>query len=101
MPDTPTGRPVPLAVMTEIDGVVAVYSAAHDQVMVLSPTASDIWRLLDGVRSEQQVVEAVAELYDMPSDSIASDVSAMIACFREKGLLEMTPPVGPGDRGAG
>ena len=74
--------------MTELDGVVAVYAAARDEVMVLSESASDIWRLLDGVRSEQQIVEAVAAQYAVPPESVASDISAMLASFRESGLLE-------------
>lgn len=88
MPDTPVSRPLPMAAMVEIDGVVAVYSAASDQVLVLSETASDIWRLLDGLRSERQVVEVLAERYCVAPDSIASDVSDMLASFRDNGLVE-------------
>lgn len=88
MPDTPAGHLLPVAAMTEIDGVIAVYSSAADQVLVLSETASSVWRLLDGVRSERQVVEALAERYGVEPDSIAADVSSMLTSLRDGGLLE-------------
>lgn len=88
MSDRPAGLPLPVAAMTEIDGVMAVYSARLGQVLVLSESASEIWRLLDGVRSERQVVAALVELYAVTPDQIARDVSAMLASFHESGLIE-------------
>ncbi len=88
--DTSAGRPLPVAAMTELDGVVALYSATTDQVLVLSETASDIFRLLDGVRTQRQVVEAVAARYAMAPEEVEADVVAALGSFRDAGLL--SPP---------
>ena len=72
---------------TEIDGDISLYDPQTEQVMVLNRTASDIWLLSDGEHSLTEIVVLLANVYDVPAESIRDDVEATVASFIESGFL--------------
>ncbi|WP_336921864.1 PqqD family protein [Aquipuribacter sp. SD81] len=79
--------PKRVAVEVELDGVVAVYASRTEEVLVLSETASAVWRLLDGRRDEPAVVARLAEDYGVAAEVVAPDVAAVLAAWRDKGVV--------------
>jgi len=55
---------------------------------VFDGTSFEIWSLIDGTRTEQQIVDELAEAYEAPRDAVAADVAAFVAQLRELRLVE-------------
>ena len=56
-------------------------------VLRLNKTAAAIVELLKEETSEEAIVDALAERFDAPRDTLAKDVERVIAMLREKDLL--------------
>jgi hypothetical protein len=54
---------------------------------VFEGTAAQIWALVDGTRTELDVVTALAEQYDVPVTTLAGDVRAFLAELDGLGLV--------------
>ncbi|WP_372727398.1 PqqD family protein [Nocardioides sp.] len=54
---------------------------------VLEGTAAAIWQLVDGVRSERDICQELAEAYGAPFEVVADDVAAFLNQMVEAGLL--------------
>ena len=54
---------------------------------VLADTAAAIWGAVDGQRTEEQIVTAVAEAYGLEPVQIRDDVTAFLAELSELGLV--------------
>lgn len=87
MPAPGVGPPLPGTAQTEIDGRVWLYAPGADQVLELSETATAIWRLLDGTRTEASLVSALATQYGVSPDEISADVSAALRSFVAAGAI--------------
>ncbi|HVR79023.1 MAG TPA: PqqD family protein [Acidimicrobiia bacterium] len=85
---TKVGPPLPNVLETELDGEVSLYSPAHEQVTILNGTATDVWYLCDGTRSEDEIVELLASSYSVAPDQIRDDVSRTIEMIRKAGLVQ-------------
>ena len=57
------------------------------EVTALNATASDIWRLADGERSADQIVDLLASAYGVDPAEIASEVRETIASLTEAELI--------------
>lgn len=73
---------------TEIDEDISLYNPRTEQVVVLNGTASDIWRLADGSRTIEDIIELLASSYQVSPDSIASDVEKTVQELSEAGLID-------------
>lgn len=72
----------------ELDGRVSVHCARTREVQLLDLNATAVWRLLDGTRSLDDVVAALATAYDIADlEALRSDVQLVIAQFVKAGLL--------------
>ncbi|WP_426955128.1 pyrroloquinoline quinone biosynthesis peptide chaperone PqqD [Muricoccus radiodurans] len=58
-----------------------------ERLFVPDETALEILRLLDGARSVDAVVDALAARYDAPREAIATDVIAMLDDLAAKGVV--------------
>lgn len=63
------------------------------EVHLLNDTAARIWELLASARSVDELMEALGEEYDAPSDELRVGVEELLAGLADKGLL-----VGAGGR---
>lgn len=54
---------------------------------VFDGVAFEIWRRIDGTRSEEQIVAELAEAFGAPRERVAEDVAAFVAQLRELGLV--------------
>ena len=86
---TPSERPRP------IDGVwgrdlgdeYVFYEQDGDKVHVLNGTAREIFLLLDGERTLEDVVAALGRRYDVDDETLARDVADTVAHLRRLRLL--------------
>ncbi|HEV8565159.1 MAG TPA: PqqD family protein [Actinomycetota bacterium] len=62
---------------------------AEDGFERLSPTGAAVWELLGSPTTVAQVVAELAEVFEAPRGTIASDVSEIIEQFVGRGLVEM------------
>ena len=73
--------------VTELDGDLTLYDPARNEVHTLNSTASDIWWLLDGEHSLDDIVALVAAAHGADPDSIRPHVASTVSTFVERGLL--------------
>jgi hypothetical protein len=71
----------------ELDGDISLYDSATSRALMLNGTASDVWRLLDGEHTLDEIVELLALAYQISSGSIRSDVVRTIDELAAAGLL--------------
>lgn len=56
----------------------------------LNGAGRHIWQLLETPRSLDQIVTALAEIYDAPEEKIRVEACAFLTRLESEGLLEMT-----------
>jgi hypothetical protein len=71
----------------EVDGCVSVFNAATQRAVMLNETATDVWRLVDGTRDAEAIVQSVAEHYGLDPATIRADVVGAIDVLRREALL--------------
>jgi hypothetical protein len=81
------GPPRAGVLVTELDGDLTLYDPAGNLVHVLNQSAGDIWRLLDGERHLDEVVEVIAEGYATEVDEVRPHVVQTVARFVELDLI--------------
>jgi Coenzyme PQQ synthesis protein D (PqqD) len=72
----------------DIDGEITLYDGEHSNALVLNTTASDVWRLLDGHRSIEEIVQLLSIAYNAPEEVVRTDVERTVREFAERHLLE-------------
>jgi hypothetical protein len=88
--DDATGRigPPPDQILeTEIDGEISLYNPHSEAVLVLNPTASDVWRLSDGEHTLEEMVRLLAAAYQVRPEDIRRDVEQAVRNIIEEGFL--------------
>jgi pyrroloquinoline quinone biosynthesis protein D len=60
---------------------------APERLFELDDTAVETLRLVDGVRTVDGIIDALAAKFDAPRDVIAADVTAMLAGLRERQVI--------------
>lgn len=75
------------------DNVIAVpigdgsWSKAFHGVIKLNETAAIIFELLQKGTAEEQIVDVLAQKYDVPREILTNDVTKCLESFRENGIL--------------
>lgn len=75
-------------VETEIDDEVVLMDLATGNFFSLAGTSLDVWRLVDGTRSADEIAASLAEDYGTPVDVVGPDVAAFLEELRAAGLIE-------------
>jgi hypothetical protein len=70
----------------EVDDGLVVYSADTDRVHYLNPTATVVFSLADGQRTEADLAELVRAAWELDRTPL-DDVRACIAQLRDEGVL--------------
>lgn len=58
-----------------------------DFVYTLSPVAARIWALLDGIKTSDEIVDAICTEYDVDRDTARADMTALINDLTEVSLV--------------
>jgi hypothetical protein len=81
-------RSTEAVVGVELDGEAVLYHEVANTIHVLSPTATIVWKLLDGEHDVASIVGDLAEVFEVPQERMLEDVLAAVRAFGGKGLLE-------------
>ena len=71
----------------ELDGDISLYDPATRNAAILNGTASDVWRLLDGEHSLDEVVDLLAAAYEVQGAAIRADVERTVGDLVAAGFL--------------
>jgi pyrroloquinoline quinone biosynthesis protein D len=74
-------------VETAVEDEVVVMLLDSGDFFSLRDTARDIWMKIDGARSRDAIVEAMAADYGASAETIAPEVDSFLAELRTVGLL--------------
>ena len=85
------GPPAPHVLVSELDGEISLYDPVRSNAHVLNSTASDIWRLLDGEHTLDEIVDLLARAYEVAPSDIRVHVARTVDVFDDRGLLGRAP----------
>ena len=71
-----------------MDNELLLYHAGKTMALYLNETATLIWHLCDGQRSEGEIANLVSEAFPEARDGVAADVAATLSRFEEVGAIE-------------
>jgi hypothetical protein len=74
-------------VATRVDDEILIVDLDGGELLSLEGTGRAVWELIDGVRSEADIVAALAEEYDAPRARLAQDVRALVEQLAEAALV--------------
>ncbi len=57
----------------------------------LNPVGSRVWELIDGRRSVEEIVEAIAREFDVSREAATRDVTGFVRELLDKGLVTLVP----------
>jgi hypothetical protein len=78
----------PAVAGVELDGEAVLYHEVDNTVHVLSPTATIVWNLLDGVSPVAEIVTDLAAVFEVSEERMLEDVLQALREFGRQGLLE-------------
>ncbi|HUB58850.1 MAG TPA: PqqD family protein [Candidatus Micrarchaeia archaeon] len=71
----------------EIEGDIVIISPEDSRVHELNETAGLFWKYVDGRRDLDGIATSLAEMYDVPMDTIRADIEELVADLSAKNLL--------------
>jgi len=74
----------------EVADEVLLYDDERELFVSLNPQASDIWRMITGEFSVDEIVTRIAASYDSEPDTVRADVETTIGDLVDK---ELIPPL--------
>lgn len=77
----------PRVLETEMGADISLYDPVAERVTVLNTTASDIWRLLDGETTLDDVTRLLSRAYQIDEDRIRGDVVTTVEQLAEEELV--------------
>lgn len=82
-----------VAVVDSGDRVVVLDLAetASGVPRALEGSGGDIWRLIDGVRSDKELVGELSHSYNVGTEAISTDVIAFLEQLEHEGLISSKP----------
>ncbi len=57
-------------------------------IITFNEVGADIFNMLDGTNSVEEIVRRIARSYDAPCDTVRADVEKLIEKMRAQGLIE-------------
>jgi coenzyme PQQ synthesis protein D (PqqD) len=83
----PTQRPG--VRLEEMDGETLLYRRASRKSIYLNESATTVWKLCDGQRTVQQIIDALGEVYPEAGGAIAADVWYAINGLVREGAIRL------------
>ena len=80
--------PSPDVAWVELDGETVVYHETTNSTMVLDPTASTLWLVLDGTADLATIAADFADVYGAPRATVEEDLVALARQMARYGLFE-------------
>lgn len=71
----------------DIDDEIVIMRLDNGELLSLSGTGAAIWRLIDGTRDRQALLEAVAAEYSVGKQQSSQEIDAFLDQLREAGLI--------------
>jgi len=56
-------------------------------IYTLNAVGGNVWNLVDGKRDVSEIVSALGNEYEVDSDTLATDVQALLADMQQEGLI--------------
>jgi PqqD family protein of HPr-rel-A system len=72
----------------ELDGEAVVYDERSGELHHLNPTATLVFKLLDGTATVRQLAAEVADAFGLPQREIDEQIRTLIRSFRKLGLID-------------
>ncbi len=88
-------RPVPDFDLQQLDGEIVLYHPSQTRILYLNPSASLVWKLCDGTRTTQAIINLLTEAYPDAAGEIPADVQAALQQFLKNGCIEMAGITAP------
>jgi pyrroloquinoline quinone biosynthesis protein D len=85
-------------VLEEMDGEALLYRHATRKTVYLNESAAVVWKLCDGHRSVQQIIDVLADAYPDARSHVAADVWYAVNNLVREGAVRLDPP-SPAERG--
>ena len=76
----------------EVDGEVVLYHEGSKTLHVLNPTATMIWRCLDGSGDLTSIANDLAEIFEADPEAVSADVVSAVREMGRQGLLTGVEP---------
>jgi len=73
----------------QVEDEIVMMSVEMGQYYNLNAVGGRIWHLLETPRSLDQIVSALADIYEAPKETIHAEVAAFLARLEREGLLEV------------
>jgi len=73
--------------LEEIDGELVLFDPGSAAILYCNPTAGMIWRLCDGSRTRDDIVNMLSEAYPESAESINTDVDEALALYLKYNAL--------------
>ncbi len=80
-------RPAPAVHTVELDGEAVLLDTHVNRLHRLNPTATLLWRCLDGNTSIATLAIEIATAFDAPTDVVLADALVVLAHLGSEGLL--------------
>lgn len=76
----------------EVEGEAVLYSESRRTVHVLNPTATMIWRCLDGSVDLRAIANDLAEIFEADPEAVITDVVGAVREMGRQGLIAGVKP---------
>lgn len=76
-----------LVLRVEDDDCALLFDPDNGRVEMLNCTAVDVWQLLDGKRSLQEVIDSLKDLYDGVDEAATREVLALVEFLARLGAV--------------
>lgn len=76
-------------VATRVDDEILIVDLDGGELLSLEGTGRAVWELIDGVRSEADIVAALSEAYDAERALLMRDVEALLAELENAALVAL------------
>ncbi len=76
-------------VETEVDDEVLLVDLDGGELFSLEGTGRAIWRLIDGARDRESIVDELSAHYSISRDELTDDVTAFLGELADAALIEM------------
>jgi hypothetical protein len=75
--------------LEQLDGEMVLYHPSETKILYFNQTASLIWQLCDGERTQAEIIHLLSESYPESASEIAADVQSTLQEFEEHGCIEL------------